>query len=97
MLVKTVREKIRRNPHTTIQKMAQDHNVNRTTMTKIIKDDIGVKPYKIQYRHLMSKCAKKRDRSKVLLNCHAVDENVIMIYCDEKLFAIRRKFNKQYD
>lgn len=98
-LIKRVREKIRRNPRRSMRKLAKDHNVGVTTMHKLVREDIGVKPFKLQYRQLLSAPTRQKrlERSKLLLDWHADHDDVIMIYSDEKLCDISQKFNKQND
>ena len=78
-LIKRVREKIRRNPRRSMRKLAKDHNVGVTTMHKLVREDIGVKPFKLQYRQLLSAPTRQKrlERSKLLLDWHA---NHIMIF-----------------
>ena len=98
-LIKKVREKIRRNPRRSINKLAADYNVNRRTMQKIIRQDLRYKPLKLQYRHLLSAATKKKrhERSRKLLQWHVAPPDVIVIYSDEKLCQVSKKFNKQND
>ena len=98
-LIKCVLEKIRRNPRRSMKKLAKEHNVAYATMHKLVWDDLGFKPFKLQYRQLLSVATqqKRLQRSKMLLKWHANHENVVMIYSDEKLCDISKKFNKQND
>jgi hypothetical protein len=68
-------------------------------MGRVCKTDLGLKAYKMQRRQLLSEATKKKrlERSKDLLTWHAHHPEVVVIYSDEKLFDVSRKFNSQND
>jgi hypothetical protein len=96
-LIKAVNSKVRRNPVRSINKLAKEHNVARSTMQQIIKKDLGLKPFKMQKRQLLSEATKTKrlERAKILKKWFAQNPKVVVIYSDEKLFDIEKKFNVQ--
>ena len=50
-LVKNMREKLRRNPRRFHRKLAAQANLSNSTMYRVMKNDLGKKPYKILHRH----------------------------------------------
>eukprot|EP00095_Tigriopus_kingsejongensis_P011975 maker-scaffold906_size82779-snap-gene-0.13 protein:Tk11975 transcript:maker-scaffold906_size82779-snap-gene-0.13-mRNA-1 annotation:"1 transposase" len=98
-LIKAVSNKIRRNPVRSMNLMAKDYNVSRRTMQRVVKEDLGLRPYKMQKRQLLSEATREKRlaRSKILKRWLATHPDVIVIYSDEKLFDIERKFNSHND
>ena len=68
-MIKSVREKIRRNPRRSMRKMALEANMGKTTMLKLVHNDLKMTPFKIQKRQLLSEVTKqkRRERGRVLL------------------------------
>eukprot|EP00095_Tigriopus_kingsejongensis_P001469 maker-scaffold288_size220435-snap-gene-1.21 protein:Tk01469 transcript:maker-scaffold288_size220435-snap-gene-1.21-mRNA-1 annotation:"hypothetical protein Y032_0322g2447" len=96
-LIKVVANKVMRNPTRSMNKMAKEHNLSRKTLQRIVKENLGLDPFKIQRRQLLSKAPKEKrlSRSKLLKSWIAQNPAVVIIYSDEKLFDVSRKFNKQ--
>ena len=59
-LVKNTREKLRRNPRRSHRKLAAQANVSNSTMYRVMKDDLGKKPYKMLHRHELTEHHKRR-------------------------------------
>ena len=68
-LVKNTREKLRRNPRRSHRKLAAQANVSNSTMYRVMKDDLGKKPYKMLHRHELTEHHKKMrmERSRQIL------------------------------
>ena len=49
-LLKNMREKLRRNSHRSCRTLATAAGVSKSTMHQALRDDLGVKPYKIMSR-----------------------------------------------
>lgn len=95
-LIKNVREKIRRNRHRSAKKLAKEHNVSRRSMQRLLKDDLGLKPFKKSRGHGLT-IKNKKDRatkSKALLRRHATSN---IVFSDEKLFLLQPSLNTQND
>ncbi len=98
-LIKAVSAKVRRNPARSMSKMAKEYDVSRRTISRVIKDDLGLHPYKLKRRQLLSEATKLKrlQRAKVLKSWYTDNPDVIVIFSDEKLFTVSRKFNPQND
>ena len=99
-LIKNTREKLRRNPARSAAKLAHEAHVSPSTMRRLLKDDLKVKPYKITKRQLLSDTTKKKrlERAKILLEKLLDDTQPPVLWTDEKFeitsleFLIRLKF-----
>ena len=58
-LVKNTREKLRRNPRRSHRKLAARANVSNSTMYRVMKDDLGKKPYKMLHHHELTERHKR--------------------------------------
>lgn len=98
-LFKAMANNVHRNPARSINKMAKKYKVSRRTLQRVVREDLGLQPYKVQRRQLLSDATKSKrlERSKVLKKWLAENPDVVVIYSDEKLFDIERKFNGQND
>lgn len=98
-LIKAVRERIRRNPERSANKLASDMGKSRTTMQRILKEDLQLKPYK--KRKVAGLSDKQRtarfERSKLLLKRHDEKSVENIIFSDEKFFIMERNLNSQND
>ncbi|RCN46082.1 hypothetical protein ANCCAN_07854 [Ancylostoma caninum] len=56
--VKKVREKIRRNPERSTRRMAQEMDISRASMRRIVGKHLGMKPYKKNRSHLTTEATK---------------------------------------
>ena len=59
-LIKSVREKIRRNPKRSINKLAKEHKISRTSMQRICKKDLKLTPYKMRSQQNLSEKQKEK-------------------------------------
>ena len=57
-LIKKIREKLRRNPARSATKLAREAHVSPSTMRRVLRDDLKVKPFKITKRQLLSDATK---------------------------------------
>ena len=88
-LIKSVRERIRRNPRRSLRKMAIEMGVGRETMRKVAKDKLGIKCYKLQKVAGISEAQKEKrvKRCKQLLKRYGYDDVKKILFSDEKLFV----------
>ncbi|QQP55122.1 Putative DD37D maT transposase, partial [Caligus rogercresseyi] len=97
-LIEATRIKIHQNNKRSIRKMALEIGVNREVMRKIVREDLGVKPYHLQKRQLSDATVDKRlERSKVLRNWLKSRTQISIIWTDEKVFTLEATFNSQND
>lgn len=95
-LIKKVRERIRRNQHQTVRKLAVDLKVSKSLVHNVIKKDLGMKAYKKKKIHGLTIAQKKARVKKCdhLLSWHGDTE---FIFSDEKLFVLQEHHNAQND
>lgn len=96
VMVKRVRERIRRNPTQSGRAMAKDLNISHTSMQNILTHDLKLKAYKKQRVHGLTEKQKKARviRSKELLQRHA---DCDIVFSDEKMFLLQDTHNQQND
>ena len=69
-LIKSVREKICRNPKRLMNKVVKEAKISRTSMLRIHKEDLKIKPFKLRKQQLLTDKQKEKRllRSKILKN-----------------------------
>jgi inhibitor of nuclear factor kappa-B kinase subunit alpha len=69
------------------------------SVTRIVKNQLHLRPYKIQYQHHLTEKmqATRLKRCKALLKRFADGSHKTILFSDEKLFSIEAHFNKQND
>ena len=69
-LTKRVLQRIKRNPERSIRKMAKETKTNRESMQRLVRKDLGMKPYKMHKRQLLTTLNKKKrlERCKAMLS-----------------------------
>ena len=79
--------------------MALEAGVSRTSMRRIIRDDLKMRPYKLQKRQLLSQATidKRLERSKWIQNWFRQGTGASVIWTDEKLFTVQAVHNHQND
>nr|CDJ82205.1 similar to H28G03.4 [Haemonchus contortus] len=60
-LRKAVKDKLRRDLERSMRKLAKEHNVSNSTMQRLIKEDIGLYPYKIAKGQRLTEEMKVQD------------------------------------
>ena len=86
-LIKNTRKKLRRNPHTSIRKLASEAGVSYGTMPHVNKKDLKLSPYKKTKAQLLTQAAKTKrlQRAKLLLKKLGDDMQPPVLWTDEKL------------
>ncbi|VDO20281.1 unnamed protein product [Heligmosomoides polygyrus] len=89
-LRKAVKDKLHRNPARSVRKLAKEHNVSRSTMQRLIRDDLGLYPYKLaKGQHLTEE--KKATRPKKCRKMKALtrdDKLNRIIFTEEMIFTV---------
>lgn len=95
--IKKVMARFRRNPVQSANKMSQEINISTRSLQRIIKIDLGLKPYKKRIQHGLTDVAKKKRfvRCQHLLDRYAPQDLEKIVFSDEKLFLIEEKANSQ--
>lgn len=98
-LVKTIRQKMRRNPSRSVTQLAKEAGIKRGTMRNVIKKDLGMRPFKKTKRQLISAPtrAKRLMRAKLLRQQLQSASMPPVVWSDEKLFTVQAIHNSQND
>ncbi|XP_026476402.1 uncharacterized protein LOC113382056 [Ctenocephalides felis] len=98
-MVKQVRKRLERNPRRSANQMANKLNISDRSIRRILKNDLKVKPYKIQKAHdLTPKQQQVRlQRAKELLRRAESGKFPNIVFSDEKIFSIAQFVNSQND
>ena len=96
-MIKRVQERIRRNPQRSIKLMSKQLNASARSIHRIVKEDLGLKPYKKRKLHGLTEAQEKNRtiRSKELLRLHGKTDLEHLVFSDEKLFTVEEKLNYQ--
>jgi transposase len=97
--VKAVAQRIRRNPLRKQKIMAREMKIPPKTMSRIIKEDLGLGAYRRSIGQRLTDALRKirAIRAKKLLQQYAKNGHRQILFTDEKIFTIEEKFNRQND
>jgi len=98
-LIKRIKKRFARNPKRSIRNEAKLLKMNRESVRLVVRDDLGLHPYKLR------KCGKLSDlqKSKRVERCRLLrrrfSEKSVkkIVFSDEKIFLIEQKLNAQND
>uniref|UniRef100_A0A7I4Y983 HTH_Tnp_Tc3_2 domain-containing protein n=1 Tax=Haemonchus contortus TaxID=6289 RepID=A0A7I4Y983_HAECO len=96
--VEVVRDMVRRNPKRSMRKIAKKLGISHTSARRIVKEKLGLTPYRCRKVHLLTASMKKNrvQKCKMLLQRFASARRDI-VFSDEKLFTLESTFNCQND
>jgi hypothetical protein len=79
--------------------MAQQMEVSRESMRRMVKIDLGMKALKMRKTHMLNARLKlaRVKKCKQLLSRYASDDCKSILFSDEKLFNVEVKWNSQND
>ena len=91
-----IKKRIKRNHRIFLHKVARETGINRESVRRIVKNELGLKPYKLQKVQLLTEKMKeiRVQRSQLLLK-RAAGQDVL--FTDEKIFTIEAVHNHQND
>lgn len=94
-----LKRQIRSNPRRSVRDMAKALGVSKSSIHRMLKDDLGLKAYKLQEAHLLdhAKKATRLERCKILKRRFSNGRHRSIVFSDEKLFTIEQAFNVQND
>lgn len=94
-----IRERVRRNSGISMRKIARETGISDTSVRRIAKEDLKLKPYKLQKVQLLTDDNKRvrLDRCKQLLRRHVPLNWERIVFSDEKLFTVEQAHNHQND
>ncbi|WKY08788.1 hypothetical protein Q1695_001738 [Nippostrongylus brasiliensis] len=96
-LIEIVKKRIQRNAKRSMRKMARELNVSERTVRRVVKEKLGMYPYKLRKRHGLTDDQKKgrHEKCKGLLKRAANGGHLTTLFTDEKLFVVEQCFNVQ--
>ncbi len=59
-LIRSTRDKIKRNPNRSERALAHEAGISQCTMSRLLKEDLGMKSYKCQKRQSLKPQQKKK-------------------------------------
>lgn len=94
-----LKRSIKANPAVSIRAHAARRGVSRKTMSKAIKEDLGLKSYVRGRRHLLTEKMKavRLERSQKLRRICKVNPGVVRLFSDESIFTVDGAYNPQND
>ncbi|KIH64441.1 hypothetical protein ANCDUO_05252 [Ancylostoma duodenale] len=94
-----LRKRLRRNPRQSSRKLSKSTGISRSTVMRIVKEDLGLRPFKLQKVQELSSAQKgnRLTRSRALLKRAASGELENMAFSNEKIFTVEQVLNRQYD
>lgn len=97
--IEAVRSRINRNPLRKQKIVAREMKINARSVSRIIRDDLGMHAYKRSTSHLLTDRLKRirLERSKKLLRSYGRKKFKQILFTDEKIFTVEEKYNKQND
>lgn len=98
-VIKAVKARITRNPVRKQKLLAIQMTVKRSSLKKIINDDLGLHAYRRRKGHLLNARLKamRLARSRALLKQYAQNGHRKILFTDEKIFTVEENFNRQND
>lgn len=97
--VRAVAARIRRNPLRKQKIMSREMDISRRTMSRLIKNDLGMGAYRRVTGQRLNNALKKirLERAKALLRRYGDGRYRKIMFSDEKIFTIEEKYNRQND
>ena len=96
---KTIKTKLRTNPKWSARKLSKAVATSRSTVRRILKNDLGLSSYKFRRAQLLSVAAKaiRLTRARALKARFAAGRHRSILFSDEKVFTIQQAHNAQND
>lgn len=98
-VIKAVKARIQRNPVRKQKILALQMGLSRTTIKRVLNEDLGLRAYRKKTGHFLNERLKKirLERSRALLRRYAGKKYREILFSDEKIFNIEESYNKQND
>ena len=98
-MIQKVKTRLKRKKRVSSRKLAQEFDISRTSVRRILRTDLGLRPYKKRIVPLMTVAQKlKRKKFANWVRTNFKKENTLKIlFSDEKLFDIDGMYNAQND
>lgn len=94
-----IKKRIERNPQRSMRSMARSDRVSDYSVRKVVKTQLGYRPYKIQKAHHLDdqKKANRLKKARIMRRLAAAGRHRLVLFTDEKNFNIEQAHNHQND
>lgn len=94
-----IRKRVKRNPRVSMRKIAREIKINRESVRRMARQELGLKAYKLQKGQLLTNDNKRvrLQRCRALVRRAAAHRWEKILFSDEKLFTIEQAHNRQND
>lgn len=94
-----IRKRVQRNPERSMRNMAKTLQINRESVRQIVKNELGLHPYKLSKTHFLTDKMKaaRLEKAKKMLSWTAINGHHRILFTDEKVFTVQRPHNHQND
>lgn len=96
-----VREEFTNNPHLSLRRGGQILNIPKTTLHRVLKEDLRLRPYKFMKRHKIPPGSAQKRKSDAMSLLAVFDDNPQILSClwctDEAHFELKHSINHQND
>lgn len=92
-----IKRRIQRNSSWSTRKLAKACGISRSSVGRIVKQDLLLRSYKLQKAHLLTEAMKETrlERCKPLKRRFAAGRHRSILFSDEKIFDIEQCYNRQ--
>eukprot|EP00095_Tigriopus_kingsejongensis_P001784 maker-scaffold225_size250570-snap-gene-1.15 protein:Tk01784 transcript:maker-scaffold225_size250570-snap-gene-1.15-mRNA-1 annotation:"long-chain-fatty-acid-- ligase acsbg2-like isoform 1" len=93
VVYKKIKKKIISEPTTSMRLLSRDFNVDKATINRSVKDELGLHSYVGPPRHLLTKSMKERrmERCQKVVNWLKSNPTIVKIFLDKKIFPVDKK------
>ena len=95
-VVNGVERKLSANPRASVRKLSKQMNLSRTSLSRVVKDDLGLRAFKRRRCQFVSEESKAKRLSRCMDLLDRDDLQHVM-FTDEKKWTIEEHFNSQND
>ena len=97
--IRKVKNRCERGKHVSSRKLARDLNISRTSVRRILKDDLGLRAYKILNEPLLTDEHKEKRVwfANWIRTNFRKEDTMKILFSDEKMFDIDGVYNSQND
>ena len=98
-MVQKIKSRLKRKKRVSSRKLAQELDISRTSVRRVLNDDLGLRPYKIRIvPHITDAQKSKRKKFANWIRTNFKKEDTLKIlFSDEKMFDIDGVYNAQND
>jgi len=98
-MVQKIKNRLKRKKRVSSRKLAQELDISKTSVLRVLKDDLGLRPYKKRIVPLMTDAqkAKRKKFANWIRTNFKKEDTLRILFSDEKMFDIDGVYNAQND